>query len=131
MYFENVVMLQIYGLCCIYNGRMKCRMLVSLGGCIGSLNIIGAFQRNSSQSHYGLNGLHATSLSLKESFKVPLIFSPSSELIVLSTRFNFVPRSGNKAAHAMAAEGSPYFSDEFWIENAPSHVFTVIDEDRQ
>ncbi|KAL4274015.1 hypothetical protein GQ457_13G001340 [Hibiscus cannabinus] len=45
--------------------------------------------------------------------------------------FNFVPRSGNKAAHAMAAEGSPYSSDEFWIENAPPHVLTVIDEDRQ
>ncbi|KAL4310577.1 hypothetical protein GQ457_01G015360 [Hibiscus cannabinus] len=45
--------------------------------------------------------------------------------------FNFVPRSGNKAAHAMAAEGSPYSADEFWIENAPPHVLTVIDEDRQ
>ncbi|KAK8984942.1 hypothetical protein V6N11_073092 [Hibiscus sabdariffa] len=38
---------------------------------------------------------------------------------------------GNKVAHAMAAKGPSYFSDEFWTENARARALTVIAEDRK
>ncbi|KAK5832119.1 hypothetical protein PVK06_015919 [Gossypium arboreum] len=46
-------------------------------------------------------------------------------------RFNWIVRSGNKAAHAMAQDGLKRREECFWMEEAPLLVVAVVDEDRR
>ncbi|KAH1065328.1 hypothetical protein J1N35_030315 [Gossypium stocksii] len=46
-------------------------------------------------------------------------------------RFNWISRSGDKVAHAMAQDGLMGREECFWMEEAPLLVVTVVNEDRR
>ncbi|KAL4271151.1 hypothetical protein GQ457_13G007950 [Hibiscus cannabinus] len=46
-------------------------------------------------------------------------------------QIGYIPRSGNKVAHALASERFSLMADHAWIEDAPSHILALVDEDRR
>ncbi|GMI89588.1 hypothetical protein HRI_002628100 [Hibiscus trionum] len=46
-------------------------------------------------------------------------------------QLSFIPRSGNRVAHAFINERFSLSKDHAWIEEAPDHILALIDEDRR
>ncbi|KAK8717260.1 hypothetical protein V6N13_044535 [Hibiscus sabdariffa] len=46
-------------------------------------------------------------------------------------KFLFVPRQGNRGAHALASDYVLDLLEEFWVEDAPALVLSMADSDRR
>ncbi|KAL4269523.1 hypothetical protein GQ457_HM001110 [Hibiscus cannabinus] len=46
-------------------------------------------------------------------------------------KFLFVPRQGNRVAHALASVYDSDLFEEFWVEDAPTLVLSMADSDRR
>ncbi|KAL4320166.1 hypothetical protein GQ457_18G007330 [Hibiscus cannabinus] len=46
-------------------------------------------------------------------------------------KFLFVPRQGNRVAHALVSDYDSDLFEEFWVEDAPALVLSMADSDRR